>query len=73
MNRRLSVKNELLGNGFYLSAAGVVLALGVSATLTPSFAEWVGGLFSNATRRMQWIKDGNGSWFSGTGQSGSDG
>lgn len=29
-----------------LSAASVVLALGVSATLNPSFAEWVGGLFS---------------------------
>ncbi len=29
-----------------LSAAGVVLALGVSATLNPSFAEWIGGMFS---------------------------
>jgi len=29
-----------------LSVAGVVLALGVSATLNPSFAEWIGGLFS---------------------------
>ena len=29
-----------------LSAAGIVLALGVSATLNPSFAEWIGGLFS---------------------------
>ncbi|MFJ7936179.1 DUF4179 domain-containing protein [Sporosarcina sp. NPDC096371] len=28
------------------AAAGVVLALGVSATLNPSFAEWIGGLFS---------------------------
>lgn len=29
-----------------LSAAGVVLAIGVGATLTPSFAEWIGGMFS---------------------------
>ncbi|MFC5590853.1 DUF4179 domain-containing protein [Sporosarcina soli] len=29
-----------------LSAAGVVLALGVSATLNPSFADWIGGMFS---------------------------
>ena len=30
-----------------LSAAGVVLALGVSATLSPSFADWVGGMFTS--------------------------
>ncbi len=29
-----------------LSAAGIVFALGVSATLSPSFAEWIGGMFS---------------------------
>lgn len=29
-----------------LSVAGVILALGVSATLNPSFAEWIGSVFS---------------------------
>jgi hypothetical protein len=29
-----------------ISVAGVVLALGVSATLNPSFAEWIGGMFT---------------------------
>lgn len=29
-----------------LSAAGIVLAVGLSATLNPAFAQWVGGLFS---------------------------
>ncbi len=29
-----------------LTAAGMVLAVGVSATLNPSFAEWLGGVFS---------------------------
>ncbi len=44
--QKASLRKKIPWKRIMLSVAGVVLALGVSATLTPSFAEWIGGLFS---------------------------